>query len=72
MLVSLVRDRKGYLADNWMNLAIILAGLPILWHATPLAGLLRNFRLVLMLALLSSSSPACGTCSCATTSATCS
>jgi hypothetical protein len=52
VLVSLVRDRKGYLADNWMNVAIILAGLPILWHFTPLAGLVRNLRLVLMLALL--------------------
>jgi voltage-gated potassium channel len=52
VLVSLVRDRKGYLADNWMNVAIILAGLPILWHFTPLAGLVRNLRLVLMSALL--------------------
>jgi len=52
VLVSLVRDRRGYLVDNWMNVAIILAGLPILWHFTPLAGLVRNFRLVLMLALL--------------------
>ncbi len=52
VLVLLVRDRRGYLVDNWMNIAIILAGLPIFWHATPLAGLLRNFRLVLMLALL--------------------
>ena len=52
VLVSLVRDRRGYLVNNWMNVAIILAGLPILWHFTPLAGLVRNFRLVLMLALL--------------------
>ena len=52
VLVSLVRDRRGYLVDNWMNVAIILAGLPILWHFTPLAGLVRNLRLVLMLALL--------------------
>jgi len=52
VLVSLVRDRRGYLIDNWMNVAIILAGLPILWHFTPLAGLVRNLRLVLMLVLL--------------------
>lgn len=52
VLASLVHDRKGYLADNWMNVAIILAGLPILWHSTPLAGLLRNFRLLLLIALL--------------------
>jgi len=52
VLVSLVRDRRGYLVDNWMNVAIILAGLPILWHFTPLAGLVRNLRLVLMLVLL--------------------
>ena len=52
VLVSLVRDRRGYLADNWMNVAIILAGLPILWHYTPLAGLLRDLRLLLRVALL--------------------
>ena len=38
--------------NNWMNVAIILAGLPILWHYTPLAGLLRDIRLLLLVALL--------------------
>jgi voltage-gated potassium channel len=52
VLVSLVRDRKGYLADNWMNVAIILAGFPILWDYTPLVGLLRQLRLLLLLVIL--------------------
>ena len=42
VLVSLVRDRRGYLGDNWMNVAIIGAGFPILWDYTPLVGLLRQ------------------------------
>ncbi len=52
VLMSLVRDRRGYLVDNWMSVAIILAGLPILWHYTPLAGLLRHLRLLLLATLL--------------------
>ncbi|MDQ3777183.1 MAG: potassium channel family protein [Pseudomonadota bacterium] len=35
-----------------MNVAIILAGFPILWDYTPLVGLLRQLRLLLLLALL--------------------
>ena len=52
MLVALVRERRGYLVDNWMNVAIIVAGFPILWDYTPLVGLLRQLRLLLMLVLL--------------------
>lgn len=52
VLVALVRERRGYLVDNWMNVAIVLAGFPILWDYTPLVGLLRQLRLLLLLVIL--------------------
>jgi voltage-gated potassium channel len=52
LLASLVRDKVHYLRGNWMNLLIIVGGVPFLWHYTPLAGLLRSLRLVLVLVLL--------------------
>lgn len=52
LLTILVRNKSHYLLGNWMNLAIILAGLPIVWNNTPLVGALRNLRLVLVLVLL--------------------
>ena len=47
-----MRDKKRYLLTNWMNLVIIFTGMPIEWTYTPLVGVLRNLRLVLMLFLL--------------------
>lgn len=52
LLVSLVRNRRHYLLRNWMNLAIIIGGLPIVWQFTPLVGLMRSLRLVLVVVLL--------------------
>jgi voltage-gated potassium channel len=52
LLTSLVRDKRRYLTNNWMNLVIIFAGVPIEWTYTPLIGALRNLRLLLMLFLL--------------------
>lgn len=52
LLTTLVRDKLRYLRGNWMNLAIILGGLPIIWQYTPLAGLLRSLRLGLVLILV--------------------
>jgi len=52
LLTTLVRDKLRYLRGNWMNLLIISGGFPLLWHYTPLAGLLRSLRLVLVLILL--------------------
>ena len=52
LLVSLVRDKKRYLLTNWVNLVIILAGVPLEWTYTPLVGVLRNLRLLLMMFLL--------------------
>jgi voltage-gated potassium channel len=51
LLTALVRDKGRYLAGNWMNLVIILAGVPIVWHNMPLVGELRILRLILVLVL---------------------
>ncbi len=52
LLTRLATDRLGHLKRNWMNLAIIAAGLPIVWNVTPLAGALRGLRLLLITGLL--------------------
>jgi voltage-gated potassium channel len=52
LLTSLVRDKWRYLSNNWMNLVIIVAGIPAEWAYTPLVGALRNLRLLLMIFLL--------------------
>ncbi|MGM0593342.1 MAG: ion channel [Pseudomonadota bacterium] len=49
---ALVDDKRRYLRANWMNLLIIVGGLPILWGLTPVAGLLRSLRLLLLVGLL--------------------
>ncbi len=52
ILLCLVDNRSRYLRDNWMNLVIILAGLPVLWGAEFFyAGALRTLRLALMLGI---------------------
>lgn len=51
-LTFLVRDKRRYLTNNWMNLVIIVAGMPAEWAYTPLVGALRNLRLLLMIFLL--------------------
>lgn len=52
VLSALVDDKRTYLLHNWMNLLIIFAGLPLIWNITPLAGLLRSLRLLLLISLL--------------------
>jgi len=52
LLSALVRNKREYLLRNWMNLAIIIGGLPIVWQYTPLVGLMRSMRLVLVIVLL--------------------
>lgn len=51
VLSALVSDRITYLRHNWMNLVIIIGGLPLIWNITPLAGMLRSLRLLLLLSL---------------------
>jgi voltage-gated potassium channel len=52
LLSSLVKDRRAYLFGNWMNLVIITGGMPFFWQFAPLVGLLRSFRLVLVVVIL--------------------
>jgi len=52
LLTLLVRNKQRYLANNWMNLVIIIGGVPMEWTYTPLIGALRNLRLLLMIYLL--------------------
>lgn len=51
-LTYFVRHKRKYLSNNWMNLAIIIGSVPLVWHYTPLAGLLRSLRLLLVFVLL--------------------
>lgn len=52
LLGSLVRDKRAYLTGNWMNLVIVVGGFPFFWQFAPLVGLLRSFRLMLVVMLL--------------------
>ncbi|HEX5338053.1 MAG TPA: ion channel [Gallionella sp.] len=52
LLASLVNNRRRYLTHNWMNVLIICASVPLIWHYTPLAGLLRSLRLFMVVVLL--------------------
>ncbi|MDH5359919.1 MAG: potassium channel family protein [Gammaproteobacteria bacterium] len=51
MLVT-VHDKWRYLLHNWMNVAIILTGILIVWGYTPVIAVLRSLRLLLVLGLL--------------------
>ena len=51
-LTLLVRDKTRYLKGNWLNLVIIAVGSVHSSVYSPVAGVLRNLRLVLMLYLL--------------------
>ncbi|MDD3884943.1 MAG: ion channel [Gallionella sp.] len=52
ILATLVRNKPVYLMGNWMNLLVILGGIPFFWQFAPLTGLLRSFRLGLVLLML--------------------
>lgn len=52
LLAFLVRDTKYYLRTNWMNLLIIVMGIPLLWHEQPYAGALRALRILLLFGIL--------------------
>lgn len=53
LLTSLVDDRKRYLRDNWLNLAIIITGIPfILGFVTPHVQAFGSLRLILVIDLL--------------------
>ena len=52
LLTSLCNDRVNYLKNNWLNIVIILAGLPIIWETIPYSNSLRALRLLIFLNLL--------------------
>ena len=52
VLTSLVENKSRYLRNNWMNLLIISAGIPLLWGGGAYAAALRTLRLLLMFPLL--------------------
>ena len=52
ILTWAVDDKGRYLRNNWSNLVIIVAGLPLLWQAYPHAGGLRVLRLLAMFTML--------------------
>ncbi len=51
LLACLVRDKRRYLATNWINLLIIAVGVPLLWSSQPYAGALRTLRILLLLGI---------------------
>ncbi len=51
-LVWMVEDKPRYLKTNWLNLFIIIMGLPVIWGMDTYAGALRTLRLLLMISLL--------------------
>jgi len=52
LLFLLVGNRRRYLRNNWLNVVIILAGLPVLWGYLPYATGLRSLRLLIFVGLL--------------------
>jgi len=52
LMSLLVHNKISYLRHNWLNLIIILMGLPLLWGLPSYFGALRLLRLLLLFSLL--------------------
>jgi voltage-gated potassium channel len=53
VLTYLVKDKQRYLKTNWLNLVIIVSGIPLLFFDVgPVANLLRTVRFFLIIGLL--------------------
>lgn len=52
LLSLLVDDKANYLKNNWLNVLMILFGIPVLWSDTPYVALLRSLRLLIFVSLL--------------------
>jgi len=50
-LTYLTNDKLRYLRTNWINLIIILLGIPVIWGVSSYAGILRSLRLLLLAAI---------------------
>ncbi len=51
LLTLLVNDKVNYLRRNWLNIVIILMGLPLIWGVPSYFGALRLLRLLLLFSL---------------------
>jgi voltage-gated potassium channel len=51
-MITLTTRKTNYILKNWMNLVIIIVGLPPLWMNTPWLAVLRLLQLLLILRLL--------------------
>lgn len=51
-LTCLTNDKLRYLRSNWINLVIIIMGVPVIWGVSSYAGILRSLRLFLLAAIL--------------------
>jgi voltage-gated potassium channel len=52
LLTLLVQNKLDYLVGNWLNLVIIVLGIPVIWGLFPHVGILRSLRLLIVLGLL--------------------
>ena len=52
VLTWLVENKGRHLLNNWINLLIIVFGLPVIWWEVPEAAILRALRLVVLFSLL--------------------
>ncbi|HLS97622.1 MAG TPA: ion transporter [Porticoccaceae bacterium] len=52
LLTALVTHKRRYLRENWLNLVIIVLGIPLLMGVGTHLGMLRLLRLLIVLALL--------------------
>ena len=56
VLTIAVDNKKRYLVNNWANIVIVAAGLPVLWETLPHAGGLRVLRLLAIFIVLMNTS----------------
>lgn len=56
LLTLAVHNKKRYLMNNWANLVIVVAGMPLLWETLPHAGGLRTLRLLAIFIVLANTS----------------
>lgn len=56
-LTFLVRDKRRYLQSNWINLLVIVVGIPVFWEQTLAVGALRSLRFILLFGFILEISP---------------
>lgn len=52
VLVFLVKNKRQYLLENWLNLVIIVGGFPLVWEYTAVTAILRWARFLLVFRLI--------------------